>query len=79
MSAHHLKLNKMELLFLPGKALLLKELSMFDNATVSPSQSAKNLGVTLSFSKHQSSDPPLQVHALQHPGSLLPACAIKPL
>ena len=50
MSAHYLKLNldKTELLFLPGKACPLKDFSItVDNSTVSPSQSAKNLGVTL--------------------------------
>jgi hypothetical protein len=50
MSTEHLKLNldKMELLFLPGKACLLQDLSiMVDNSMVFPSQSAKNLGVTL--------------------------------
>jgi hypothetical protein len=50
MLAHHLKLNlnKTELLFLPGKACPYKDLSiMVDNSTLSPSQSAKNLGVTL--------------------------------
>ena len=49
MSAHHLKLNldKIELLFLPGKACLLKDLFItVDNSTVLPSQSAKNLGMT---------------------------------
>jgi hypothetical protein len=48
-SAHHLKLNLdlMELLFLPGKACQLKALYItVDNSTLSPSQSAKNLGVT---------------------------------
>ncbi|XP_042187051.1 mucin-2 [Oncorhynchus tshawytscha] len=44
-SAHHLKLNKTELLFLQGKACLLKHFSItVDNSEVSPSQSAKNLG-----------------------------------
>ncbi|CDQ83873.1 unnamed protein product [Oncorhynchus mykiss] len=50
MWAHHLSLNlnKTELIFLPGKACPLKDLSItVDNSTVSPSQSAKNLGVTL--------------------------------
>ena len=48
MSAHHLKLGKTELLFPPGKACPLQDLSItIDNSTVSPSQSAKNLGVTL--------------------------------
>ena len=46
MLAHNL--DKTELLFLSGKACLLQDLSiMDDNSTVSPSQSAKNLGVTL--------------------------------
>ena len=48
--AHHLKhnLDKTELLILPGKAWLIKDLSItVDNSTVLPSQSAKNLGVTL--------------------------------
>jgi hypothetical protein len=43
MSAHHLKLNldKTELLFLPGKACLLQDLSItVDNSMVFPSQSA---------------------------------------
>ena len=59
MSAHHLKLNlgKTELLFLPGKDCPLTDLSISsDNTTVLPSQTAKNLGVTLdnqlSFSAH---------------------------
>jgi hypothetical protein len=50
MTAHHLKLNldKTELLFLPSTACPLKDLSItVDNSTVSPSQSGKNLGVTL--------------------------------
>ena len=50
MKAHHLKLNlnKKELLFLPGKACLLQDLSItVDNSMVSPSQSANNLGMTL--------------------------------
>jgi hypothetical protein len=50
MSAHHLKLNfdKTEWLFLPVKACPLKDLSItVDNSTVSPSQSTKNLDVTL--------------------------------
>ena len=50
MSAHHLKLNlnKTELLFLPGKACLLLELSItVDKSTMFPSQSANNLGTTL--------------------------------
>ena len=50
MSAHHLKLNldKTELLFLLGKACPLQDLSIkFDNSTVSPFQSANNLGMTL--------------------------------
>jgi hypothetical protein len=48
MSDHHLKLNKTELLYLLGKACPLHDLSIsVDNSTVSPSQSAKNLGVTL--------------------------------
>ena len=50
MSAHHLKLNldKTELLFHPGKACPLKDLSItIDNSTVSASECAKNLGVTL--------------------------------
>jgi hypothetical protein len=50
MSAHHLKLNceKTELLFHLGKVCLLKKLSvMIANSPVSPSQSAKTLGVTL--------------------------------
>jgi hypothetical protein len=49
-SSHHLKLNlgKMELLFLLGKACPLQDLSItVDKSTVSPSQSAKNLGMTL--------------------------------
>ena len=57
LSAHHLKLNldQTMLLFLPGKVCPLKDLSItVDNSTVSPSQSAKNLGVfpdnTLLFS-----------------------------
>ncbi|XP_070985515.1 mucin-5B-like [Oncorhynchus clarkii lewisi] len=42
------QLNKTELLFLQGKACLLKHFSItIDNSEVSPSQSAKNLGVTL--------------------------------
>jgi hypothetical protein len=46
MLAHNL--DKTELLFLSGKACLLQDLSiMDDNSTVSPSQIAKNLGVTL--------------------------------
>jgi hypothetical protein len=52
MLAHHLKLNldKTELLFLPGKACPLQYLSItVDNSTVSPSQSAKNLGVALNM------------------------------
>jgi hypothetical protein len=62
MSAHHLKLDRTELLFLPGKLCPLKDLSItVDNFKVSPSQSTKNLGVTLdntlSFSANiQSSD-----------------------
>ncbi|KAM9547721.1 uncharacterized protein ACWYII_037372 [Salvelinus alpinus] len=50
MSAHHLKLNldKTELLFFPGKACPLKDRSItVDHSTVLPSQSAKNLSVTL--------------------------------
>jgi hypothetical protein len=50
MSAHHIKLNldKTELLFITEKACPLKDLSiMVDNSTLSPSQSVKNLGVTL--------------------------------
>ncbi|KAM9499463.1 uncharacterized protein ACWYII_002362 [Salvelinus alpinus] len=50
MSAHHLKLNldKTALLFLPGKACPLKDLSItVDNSKVSSSQIAKNLDVTL--------------------------------
>ena len=50
MLAHHLKLNldKTELLLLPEKACPLKDLSItVGNSTVSPSQSTKNLGVTL--------------------------------
>ncbi|XP_070960633.1 uncharacterized protein [Oncorhynchus clarkii lewisi] len=50
MLAQHVKLNldKLELLFLPGKACPLKDLSIkVDNYTVSPSLSAKNIGVTL--------------------------------
>ncbi|XP_036839224.1 uncharacterized protein LOC118965288 [Oncorhynchus mykiss] len=50
MSDHspHLNLDNMELLFLLGKACPLKDLSItVDNSIVSPSQSAKNLGVTL--------------------------------
>ena len=46
MMAHHLKLNidKMELLFLPGKACPLQDLSIkVDNPTVSTSQSARTL------------------------------------
>ena len=51
MSAHHLKLNldkRQVLLFFLGKACPLQDLSItIDNSTMSPSQSAKNLGVTL--------------------------------
>ncbi|KAJ8397514.1 hypothetical protein AAFF_G00437900 [Aldrovandia affinis] len=50
MAAHHLRLNlkKTELLFLPGKACPLLDLSItIDNSVVSPTLTAKNLGVTL--------------------------------
>jgi hypothetical protein len=50
MLAHHLmrNLDRMEMLFLLGNACPLKDLSItVDNCTVSPSQIAKNLGMTL--------------------------------
>ena len=50
MATHHLKLNldKTELLFLPGKGCPHRDLSItIDNTVVSPSQSARNLGVIL--------------------------------
>ena len=50
MSAHHLKLNlnKTELLFIPGKACPLQDFSItVENSTVTPSLTAKNLGVIL--------------------------------
>ena len=48
MSAPHLKLNKPELLFLPVKACPLTALPLpVDTSPVSPSQSTKNLDVTL--------------------------------
>ena len=70
-SAHHLKLNldKTVPLFLPGKACPLQDLSItVDNSTVSPSQSAKNLGTTLdkTLSFSANSDSLLQIHALQY-------------
>jgi hypothetical protein len=47
-SAHQLNLDKTELLFMLRKACPLKDLSItVDNSTMSPSQSAKNLGVTM--------------------------------
>ncbi|XP_044077145.1 uncharacterized protein LOC122887736, partial [Siniperca chuatsi] len=50
MSAHHLKLNlnKTELLFFPGKASPIHDLSITnENSVVSSAQTARNLGVTL--------------------------------
>jgi hypothetical protein len=50
MSVHHLRLNldKMELVFLPGKVCPLKDLSItVNNPRVSTSHSAKTLSVTL--------------------------------
>jgi hypothetical protein len=71
MSAHHLK---SELLFLPGKACPLQDLSItFDNSSV-PLPKFKEPCVTLDNTvvpyKHQSSDSLPQVRALQHPQSL---------
>lgn len=50
MSAHHLKLNhdNTELLFLPGKASPVPDLSIIiEDSVVSPTWSERNLGVTL--------------------------------
>ena len=50
MSAHHLKINleKTELLFLPGKGSPTHDLTInFDNSVLTPTQTARNLGVTL--------------------------------
>ena len=50
MSAHHLKLNldKTELLFLPGKECPTVDLTInIGPSVVSPTQTARNLGVTL--------------------------------
>ncbi|KAK5906863.1 hypothetical protein CesoFtcFv8_004769 [Champsocephalus esox] len=50
MSAHHLKLNldKTELLFLPGKDCPTLDLTInIGNSVVSPTQTARNLGVIL--------------------------------
>ncbi|XP_058477750.1 uncharacterized protein LOC131448934, partial [Solea solea] len=50
MSDHHLKLNldKTEFLFLPGKGSPTTDLTItLDNSVVTPSHTAKNLGVTL--------------------------------
>ncbi|XP_038816695.1 NK1 transcription factor-related protein 2-like [Salvelinus namaycush] len=71
MLAHHLKFNKMQLLFLPGKACLLKELSiMVDIATVSPSE-CEDTGTDHSSSadlKHQAAvNNPLSVHSTTEP------------
>ncbi|KAK5934816.1 hypothetical protein CgunFtcFv8_020238 [Champsocephalus gunnari] len=59
MSAHHLKLNldKTELLFLPGKDCPTLDLTInIGTSVVSPTQTARNLGVTLdnnlSFTEH---------------------------
>jgi hypothetical protein len=70
MSAHHLKLNldKMVLLFLPGKTLPLKDLSItVDNSTLSLSQRANNLGMTLDNTLSLSANIKAVVHALQQP------------
>ena len=92
MLAHHLKLNldKPELLFLPGKACLLQDLSItVDNSTVSHSQSAKNLGMTLdntlSFSTNIKTalmfveNDRVLTHSCRLMIYNIPACAIKPL
>ena len=50
MSAHHLKINldKNELLLLPGKNSPTHDLTInFDNSVLTPTQTARNLGVTL--------------------------------
>ena len=50
LSAHHLKINldKTELLFLPGKGSPTHNLTItFDHSMSSPTQTARNLGVTL--------------------------------
>ena len=50
MSAHHLKiyLDKYELLFLPGKGSPTQDLTItFDNSVLAPTQTTRNLGVTL--------------------------------
>ena len=50
MATHHLKLNldKTELVFLPGKGCPHRDLSItIENTVVSPTQSARNLGVIL--------------------------------
>ena len=50
MTAHHLKINldKTELLFLPGKDSPIHDLTFnFDNSVLTPTETARNLGVTL--------------------------------
>ena len=50
MSAHHLKINldKTEQFFLPGKDSPTHDLTInFDNSVLTPTQTARNLGVTL--------------------------------